>query len=74
MRPTVDPRHYKAPIRLYVGENATKASRKSQAGQVYGSASGRNDVGPDLLEGFGVSLGGPHGKEGRDGKLRNCKW
>ena len=35
---------------------------ESQSGQVYGSASGRDDIGPDLLQRHGVTgLGGPDG-------------
>ena len=38
---------------------------KRQSGQVNRSASVRHNVGPDLLQRYGVSLGGPDGKERR---------
>ena len=38
---------------------------ESQSGQVNGSASGRHNVGPDLLQRYAVSLGGLDGEERR---------
>jgi len=40
----------------------TPAMYESESGQVNGSASGRDDIGPDLLQRYGVTgLGGPDG-------------
>ena len=48
-------------------------SSESQSGQVNGSASGRHNVGPDLLQRYGVSLGGLDGEERRNGNSEKYK-
>src|SRR5436190_494428 len=46
-----------------LGGRATPFACESQSGQVKGSAPGRHNIGPDLFQRYGVSLGGPDGEE-----------
>src|SRR5438477_93337 len=63
-RPCARPRHY---IRRISSDPrcGTKGAHESQSGQVNGSASSRHNVGPDLLQRYGVSLGRLDGQERR---------
>src|SRR5205814_4053705 len=63
-RPRARPRHY---IRRISSDPrcGTKVAHESQSGQVNGSASIRHNVGPHLLQPYGVSFGGPDGEERR---------
>jgi hypothetical protein len=56
-------------------ENYEGRVRKSQSAQVNGPTSGRDDIGPDLLQRYDVTgLGGLDGEEPRDGNSEKCKW
>ena len=55
-------RSYYPPCWYDPGVITTPAMYESESGQVNGSASGRDDIGPDLLQRYGVTgLGGPDG-------------
>ena len=56
---------------LYVGFGWYAVIRDRQPGQINGSASGRDDIGPDLLQRYDVTgLCGLDGEERRDGNQR----
>ena len=56
-----------APKLAFICGTTIVSAEESQSGQVNGSGSVRHNIGPDLLQRYGVSLSGSDGEERGDG-------